>query len=206
MDSIFAVQGKDYVLVVCDATAAYSIMKFKETEDKIISIDDNKLMGMAGEVGDRLQFGDLIQKNIHLRKYKTGIKLTTKETANYIRTELAYYLRQGPFQVNLVLAGYDSEDGPSLYWLDYLATLQKVGRAAQGYAAYFLGGIFDNIWKPDMTYEEGLDLVQQCIKELKTRFLISQNNFIIKCVDKKGIREVSNDELSTSLEKIKIKQ
>jgi len=206
MDSIFALQGKDYVLVCCDSTAAYSIMKFKETEDKILPIDDNKLMGMAGEVGDRLQFGDYIQKNIHLRKYKTGIKLTTKETANFIRTEMAQALRKSPFHVNLVLAGYDEEDGSSLYWLDYMGTLQKVARGAQGYAAYFLGGLFDNKWKPDMTYEEGLELVQYCIHELKTRFLISQNNFVIKCVDKKGIREVNTEELAKALARIKIKE
>ena len=35
-----------------------------------------------------------------------------------------------------------------------------------------------------MTYEEGIKLVNYCINELKTIFLISQNNFIIKCVDK----------------------
>ena len=110
MDSIFAIQGKDYVLVVCDSTAAYSILKFKvdndihlslliyiffiqETEDKIIALDDNKLMGMSGEAADRLQFGDFMQKNIHLKKYKTGIKLTTKETANFIRFDFLSILK-----------------------------------------------------------------------------------------------------------------
>ena len=46
-------------------------------------------MGMSGEAADRLQFGDFMQKNIHLKKYKTGIKLTTKETAHFIRFHIS---------------------------------------------------------------------------------------------------------------------
>ena len=45
---------------------------------------------------------------------------------------MAAALRKSPFQVNVVIAGYDEEDGASLYWLDYLGTLQKVGKGAQG--------------------------------------------------------------------------
>jgi 20S proteasome alpha/beta subunit len=91
----------------------------------------------------------------------------------------------------LLLAGYDVNKGPSLYWMDYLAALSKVKFGAHGYAANFILSVFDRDWKEGLTLEEGLDIVRKCIHELKTRFLISQPVFIIKVVDKDGVRQVS---------------
>lgn len=49
--------------------------------------------------------------------------------------------------VNIILAGYDKETGPSLYYIDYIATLHKVDKAAFGYGSYFsLAMIWLGIW------------------------------------------------------------
>ena len=54
-----------------------------------------------------------------------------------------------------MIAGFDAEEnGPSLYWIDYLGTLQKVTKGAHGYAGYFLYGLLDNKYKPNLTLDE----------------------------------------------------
>lgn len=88
MDSLFGIQGKDYVIVAADCAAAHSILKLKDDEDKIMNLDDDKLLGLSGEAADRLQYGDYMQKNIHLFKYRNSQKLTTKEAANFMRYSL----------------------------------------------------------------------------------------------------------------------
>jgi 20S proteasome subunit beta 4 len=45
---------------------------------------------------------------------------------------------QNPYYVNILLAGYDKETGPSLYYTDYIATLQKLEKGAFGHGSYFL--------------------------------------------------------------------
>ena len=40
---------------------------------------------------------------------------------------------QSPYHCNLLLAGYDEANGPSLYWMDYLATLNKINTGGTGY-------------------------------------------------------------------------
>lgn len=40
---------------------------------------------------------------------------------------------QKPYQVNILLAGYDEKSGASLYWMDYLATMHKMNIAGTGY-------------------------------------------------------------------------
>eukprot|EP00953_Heterococcus_sp_UTEX-ZZ885_P034016 17653-Heterococcus_DN1.PRE.2 len=95
-------------------------------------------------------------------------------------------------QVNLLMGGVDG-DAASLYWLDYLGTLQRVEYGAQGYAAAFTLSILDRKYRANMTESEAVELVQACIKELRTRFLIAQPNFTIKVVTKDGIKLVGSE-------------
>lgn len=38
--------------------------------------------------------------------------------------------------MNLLLAGYDEEGGPSLYYIDYLGTLHRMNMAGTGYGKF----------------------------------------------------------------------
>lgn len=42
---------------------------------------------------------------------------------------------QGPYQANFLLAGYDEQDGPSLYLIDYLGSMHNMNMAGTGYGA-----------------------------------------------------------------------
>eukprot|EP00959_Pyramimonas_sp_CCMP1952_P406554 8520894-Pyramimonas_sp.AAC.2 len=74
--------------------------------------------------------------NMQLYKYRNGIALSTHAAANFVRGELATALRKGPYNCNLLVAGYDN-DKPSLYYIDYLSCLHKMHCAGHGYG--FLG-------------------------------------------------------------------
>lgn len=100
-------------------------------------------------------------------------------------------MRRGPYQVNILLGGYDEKTGGSLYHLDYFGTLQKVKHGAQGYAQYFCSSIFDQQFTDSLTEEEAVKIIQDCINEIHTRFLLSQPNFMIKKVDKDGVKVLS---------------
>lgn len=140
---------------------------------------------------------EFIEKNINLYKLKTGIPLTTHAAANFTRyeyfqyldmhtrrTQLAQFLRKSPYNVNLMIAGYEEGKGPSLYFMDYLASLHELPRCAHGYAAHFTLGLLDRFYKRDLSEEEGVDIIRRCIQELETRFLINRTGFTIKIVDK----------------------
>jgi 20S proteasome subunit beta 4 len=119
-------------------------------------------------------------------------------------------LRKGPYQTNILLGGLD-KGGESLYFIDMYSALVKVNFGVHGHASNFLLSVFDRTWKvvglqfcilyfsllfnlsifvhqEDMTIEEGVDVIKKCIAELKTRFLISQPNFMVKVVDADGVR------------------
>lgn len=54
--------------------------------------------------------------------------------------------------VNLLLAGYDKEEGPALYFMDYLASLNKVPFGAHGYGSFFTVSIMDRHYHPGIVF------------------------------------------------------
>nr|ANM86165.1 proteasome subunit beta type-2-A [Stygiella incarcerata] len=188
MDTLIGLVGKDYVLVAADASQAFSIIAMKTDEDKMVEVEDKKVMAIAGEAGDRAQFGAFIQKNLKLRFLRTGLPLSTKSTAHFVRSELATFLRQNPYMVNLLIAGYDEVDGPSLYYLDYLASMQKMEAASHGHGSAMVLSTMDAHYKPGMELEDGIRVLKMAISEVKKRFLIAQPKFIVKVVDAGGVR------------------
>mmetsp|Transcript_43966 Transcript_43966/g.71528 ORF Transcript_43966/g.71528 Transcript_43966/m.71528 type:complete len:217 (-) Transcript_43966:141-791(-) len=188
MDSMIGFVGDGYVMLAADATTARSVLVFNTEQDKIMDLDGQKLLAFAGESGDNVQFSEFIQKNIHLYKFRTGISVNTAAAAHYIRGELARFLRESPYTVNLLLGGYDSKEGPSLYFMDYLASMTRLNTAAQGYGSFFVASVLDRDYRKNLSLEEGLALMDRCIKEIQLRLVLNAPRFVIKLVDKDGVR------------------
>ncbi|CAO1618536.1 unnamed protein product [Sympodiomycopsis kandeliae] len=193
MECQFGITGKGYTIIASDCNAARSIVKMKGDEDKIRELTQHLVMAVNGESGDTSNFAEFIEANLKLYAIRHHIQLRPKAASAWIRNELATSLRsQKPYQVNLLLGGYDQPSStPALYWLDYLGTLASVPFAAHGYGAYFCLSLMDRYHRPDMTLEEGLELLKRCVNELKTRFIVDLGTWKVKVVDKNGTREVT---------------
>ena len=77
------------------AAVSRSIVVYKDSEDKIIRIDNNKLIGAAGPASDRVHFLEYVEKNVVLYGLRAGHTLSTHATAQFTRNELAEALRKG---------------------------------------------------------------------------------------------------------------
>lgn len=91
-------------MLLADRSAARSIVAYKHDEDKLLPLDQYKLLGQAGPQGDRSAFGEYVQKNIALYNLRTGLTLNSWATASWIRNQLAEALRQGHVYLSLLLA------------------------------------------------------------------------------------------------------
>ncbi len=95
-----------------------------------------------------------------------------------------------PYQVNVLLAGYDVKtDTPTLNWIDY-GTQAELPYGAHGYAAFYCSSLLDRHYRKEMKVEEGLELLDACLKELTARMPIDFKGCYVKVVDKNGIREL----------------
>ena len=168
---------------------------------QIYALDSHKAIACTGEHADRTNFAEYVQKNVTLQEFRTGIRNTTHATANYIRGELAYFLRRSPYNVNMLIGGVDMkkpEDAgpdaegvptPSLYYLEYLGSMQKANFGCHGYGAYFIYSTLDRYWKPGLTQAEAREIAMKCIKQVNLRFLVGMPSWSIKIITRDGIEE-----------------
>ncbi len=191
MDTLLGVVGKDFVIIAADAAKAHSITVLKSDHDKMMVLGKNKLMAICGEAGDTDHFGSYIQKNLKLYAVCNERDLTVDSTASMVRNEMAEALRKHPYQANLLIGGVD-EDGPQLYWIDYLGSKCGLNFAAHGYFGHYALSYFDRNWKPDMTEEEAMALIRGCMDEIPRRFIINQplEKFYIRKSDKTGVTRI----------------
>jgi 20S proteasome subunit beta 4 len=54
----------------------------------------------------------------------------------------------------------------------------------------FVLSLFDKLWHPNLTVDEAINMMEQGIAEVKRRLVVAPPAFIVKVVDKDGIRTV----------------
>jgi len=191
MECLIGIQGADFTIIASDTNAARSIVTMKKDHDKMYSLSDKILMGVVGDSGDAVQFSEYIAKNIQLYKMRNGYELSPHAAANFTRRNLAEALRsRNAYQVNLLMAGHDEESGPELYFMDYLSSLVKLPFAVHGYGSFFSLSIMDRYYKPDLTKDEALDIIQKCVDEIRRRFIVNMPVFKVRMVNKDGIHDL----------------
>jgi len=186
MDCAIGIVGKDFVMLMTDMTVARSIVAYKHDEDKIQRLDRTKLLATSGDHASRTSFAEYIEKNMNLMRLKTDLEMSNEACAHFIRREIARALRsRGAIQCNSLLGGVDS-NGPALYFLDYMGSLQKLDFAAHGYCSNFNLSILDKQFRKNLSREEALAIMRACVNQLSNRFLINLPKFLVKTVSADG--------------------
>mgnify|MGYP001803997936 CR=1 FL=1 len=189
MDSVFAIKFQDGVILASETTVNFSIFKLAKKYDKVQKLDSHSIMALAGDIADRDHFSSYIKRNVEFFKFKSnGQRSSVRRSAQFVRGELAKAIRKNMKQVSPLVVGFDERKGPQVYWLDYLGTLCDVKYGVHGYSAYFANSVLASGWKERMTQEEALQLARDCIKAIKTRFMIDLEGYDIWVVDKDGAR------------------
>jgi 20S proteasome subunit beta 4 len=196
MEVLLGITGKDFTLIAASKAAMRGATILKVSDDKTRQLNKHTLMAFSGEAGDTVQFAEYIQANAQLYSMRNETDLSPSALANFVRGELASSLRsRKPYNVNLLLGGVDPiTHKPSLYWLDYLASLASVPYAAHGYAQYYCLSLLDKHHQPDISLERGMELLRLCADELKRRLPIDFKGLIVKVVTKDGIEVMPFDE------------
>ncbi|KAK5648794.1 hypothetical protein RI129_003686 [Pyrocoelia pectoralis] len=191
MECLLGMKCKNFVIVAADMTKAHSIMVMKTDENKLHKLSNKIVMAISGEQGDTTQFAEYIAKNIQLYKMRNGYELGPKAAASFTRRNLAEALRsRNAYHVNMLLAGYDDQEGPHLFFVDYLASLADVKFSSHGYGGYFSLSIMDRYYSEDLTPDQAYDVMKKCVREVHQRLIINLPNFKVQIIDKDGIRDL----------------
>ena len=77
-------------------------------------------------------------------------------------------------------------------WLDERARFSPPSPPPRAHAgSYFVLSMFDKLWHPDVTEAEALEMMRKGVAEVKSRLVVAPPKYLVKVIDKDGIRTLT---------------
>ena len=185
--SSVGVKCKDGVVLGSDRRAIWGYTVTNKSTRKVYSITDFIGMACYGLIGDYQMLTKILRAQANLYKLDTRVRISTKSLAKMVSNQL-YARKMAPLYTNLIVAGMD-EDGPQLYTLDAIGSLIPEDYAATGTGMLLSMGILEAEYTPELTVEQGRELVEKIIRNAIKRDAMSGNGIDLLTITEDGSKE-----------------
>jgi len=182
-----AIKCKDGVVLGNDRRATWGYTVINKSTKKLFNITDHIGLAAYGLIGDFQFIVRVLKAQSKLYELDAYDRISTKSVAKMI-SNMLYSRKMAPFYTNLIIAGVD-KDGPKLYTLDALGSLIPEDYGATGSGMLLSMGILEAEYKPDMTTEDGVKLVEKVIRNSIKRDVMSGNGIDLLIITQDGTEE-----------------
>jgi len=152
---------KDGVILGADTRATEGPIVSDKNCAKIHYLANNMYCCGAGTAADTEMTTDLISSQLALHRLNTGRDKVPIVAANMMLKQMLFRYR-GFIGAALVLGGVDS-NGPCIYSIHPHGSTDKLPYATMGSGSLAAMSVFESRWKPDLSEEEGKQLVRDAI-------------------------------------------
>ncbi|KAJ9294762.1 hypothetical protein DTO271G3_6682 [Paecilomyces variotii] len=199
--SVVGVKFNGGVAIAADNLASYgSLARFTDVK-RIRVFNDSAVIGFSGDVSD-MQYIDRLLNSIDIRENYSGNgnTLNAKNLHTYLSKVL--YKRRSEFNPlwnHILVAGFDGDGKPFLSSADLLGTTFSAPHLATGFGAHLAVPILRRLFPEDevpienITKEQAVDALKQCMKVLFYRDARSLDKYSIAVITKDGV-ELKQDE------------
>ncbi|TKJ21651.1 MAG: proteasome subunit beta [Promethearchaeota archaeon Loki_b31] len=182
-----AIKCKDGVVLGNDRRATWGYTVTNKSTKKLFKITDHIGLAAYGLIGDFQFVVRVIKAQSVLYELDAQDRINTKSVVKMI-SNMLYSRKMMPLYTNLIIAGVD-KDGPKLYMLDALGSLIPEDYGATGSGMLLSMGILEAEYKPDMTMEDGVKLVEKVIRNSIKRDVMSGNGIDLLIITQDGTGE-----------------
>lgn len=200
--SVLGVKFKDGVVIAADNLASYgSLARFTDIR-RIRTFPPNTVIGFGGDVSD-MQYLDRLLQSLDIRENylsSSDHALNAHNLHTYL-SKVMYKRRSdfNPLWNMMLIAGFDADEKPFLASADLLGTTFSSPTLATGFGAHLAQPLLRKLMPEDeesvkdVTKEQAVKAVQDCIKVLFYRDARSMDRYSIAVVTKNGV-DLKEDE------------
>ena len=181
------IKCKDGVVLGNDRRATWGYTVTNKTTQKLFKITENVGLAAYGLIGDFQFVSRVLKAQAALYELDANAEISTKSVAKMV-SNMLYSRKMAPLYTNLIIAGVD-EDGPQVYTLDALGSLIPEEFGATGTGMLLSMGILEADYKPDMSIEDGVKLVEKAIRNSIKRDVMSGNGIDLLIITSDGAEE-----------------
>ncbi len=180
---------KDGVVLATEMRATMGNLIASKRAKKIYKITPRIAMTTAGGVGDAQQLVRILQVECSLYEMRRGKTMSVGAAS----TLLSNYLNQNryyPYYVQLLMGGFDDDNGPSVYSVDALGGVSREDEiVATGSGSPIAYGVLEDQFRPDMSEEEAKDLAIRAVRSAMRRDAGSGEDIMVVVIMKDKYEE-----------------
>jgi len=190
----------DGIIVAADKRATAGHMIVMKDAQKVIPLNDQMILTIAGSVSDAQLFIKYIKAETRLNELRLNRKNTAKEVANLIGSILYNAIRRGGSVTHFLFAAKNEHGGFELYDIfpDGSVALHS-NFICSGSGSVFAIGVLETLYKPELTVAQGADVAKRALLAAITNDSASGNGADIYKLTESGVALVETIVLKTSL-------
>lgn len=154
--------------------------------DKLTPLAENVYVCRSGSAADTQNLSSYVQHFLAQHRLDLDREVGVK-TAAQLAKNLVYQNKE-MLQAGLIVAGWDSEEGGSVYAVPLGGTLVKCPFAIGGSGSAYIYGLCDKHWKAGMSEEECKSFVKQAVSHAMARDGSSGGCIRTVCISKDGAK------------------
>ncbi len=197
-----ALKCKDGVVLAADKRATAGHLIANKKVDKIFQIADSMAITTAGTVSDVQLLLKLIKAEIQLKKLRTYRNVSAKEAANLLSGMVYANIRKMsmiPGISHFLFAGKDNT-GFHVYDIYPDGSLAELDDfVCSGSGSVFAMGVFETLYNPDMTVEQGVDLAIKGVNAALQRDSASGNGIDVVTITNDGYKKILTKYVETKV-------
>ncbi|MCA1814030.1 MAG: archaeal proteasome endopeptidase complex subunit beta [Halobacteriales archaeon] len=194
---------KNGVVMGTEMRATMGHLISHKTTQKLFRIDDHIGFTVAGLVGDAQVLARWLQAEVELYKVKRNSEISLK-AASTLMANILNGRKFAPFYVQLLIGGVDKEGG-HVYSLDAAGGSIPDKFTTTGSGSVFVYGVLEDLWKDDITIEEGSDLAVRALTAAMKRDSASGDGIALCTItQQKGFQRYSQEDIEKRKKKLKL--
>lgn len=177
MDTLIAIKTNNFVLVACDMSVTRSLLSISNDKSKHYKIND-LILSHSGNYGNATDLARFVMEVSLCEELISDVVPSVNSVSSLLQGYVHSSLRtRSPVNSTFLVT-----DGSKLACVDNYGLLSYSNYVCTGPAQYFLYGLLDSEYKPDMSVEETKKLLEKCIKLMKQKCIVGYYKYdVVVC-------------------------
>jgi proteasome beta subunit len=193
---------KEGVVIATEHRATMGTLIAHKKTQKLFKIDNHIGLTVAGLVGDAQVLARYLMAEAELYRLKRNGPMPIRSAATLMANILngrSFF----PYWVQLIIAGVD-EDGAHVYSLDAAGGSIPDTYVTTGSGSPYVYGVLEDHYKEGLSMSEATDLAIRGLTAAMKRDAASGDGISVATITKKEFKELSEDDISKRMEKMKL--
>jgi proteasome beta subunit len=180
--------ARDGVILASEKRLSYGGYILSRRAKKVFRIADRIGFACAGLVSDMQSLADLIRAEIRILELELNRSASVRSAAKLTSNILIYH-RMYPLLTEIVVGGYDRDEGYSLYVLDPLGVVLPDNYTALGSGAEVAIGVIESGYRRDIGLMDARELAIKSIKAASMRDATSGDGVDLLLISENDVKE-----------------